>query len=316
MRKFNLVTLLLTAVIWIPGCSVQKDAEERADVESVQSNEKQTAEEKDNSKEEEKEMYTVESGYAMAKADVEYGERVEITYESATTGTARKANIILPAGYSEEKEYPILYLLHGIGGDQNEWISGNPEIIVGNLIAKGEAEEMIIVIPNVRARANDSANPADIYTVEHFKAFDNFINDLKNDLMPYIEANYSIAAGRENTAVAGLSMGGREALYIGLSMPDTFGYVGAFCPAPGVLPYNVESGLFQTDEFKLAEGYESLIMIAAGSTDTVVGSWPETYSKTLTSNGTEHIYYVAEGGHDFTVWKNGLYNFSKLIFKD
>ena len=97
-------------------------------------------------------------------------------------------------------------------------------------------------------------------------------------------------------------------------MPDVFGYVGAFCPAPGVLPYDVEAGLFTTDNFKLPEGYESLIMIVAGSNDTVVGKWPETYHQTLTNNGTEHIYYVTGGGHDFTVWKHGLYNFAKRIF--
>ena len=222
--------------------------------------------------------------------------------------------ILLPPDYTEEKEYPVLYLLHGIGGDENEWAGGRPTWVVGNLIHAGEAAEMIIVMPNVRARENDRANASDMYTPAHFQAFDNFINDLRYDLMPYMEANFSVAKGRENTAIAGLSMGGRESLYIGLTMQDTFGYIGAFCPAPGVLPYNVEKGLFLTADFKAAEGMEPYILINAGKTDGVVGAWPKTYADTLTANGTANTFYVTRGGHDFTVWKHGLYNFVKNIF--
>lgn len=309
-KKYNFLVAVLATAFCIMGCNSKEatamketDTNQRMDTMDTESSSTEIP------------QYGVEEGFSKKKADVTYGEQIKISYESKTTGTTRKANVILPTGYSQDKKYPVLYLLHGIGGDQNEWLGGNPKVVVGNLIAKGEAKEMIIVMPNVRARANDAANPSDIYSVEHFSAFDNFINDLKNDLMPYIEANYSVATGRENTAIAGLSMGGRESLYIGLSMPETFGYVGAFCPAPGVLPYNVEEGLFETEDFKLAEGYHSLIMIVKGSNDTVVGEWPETYSKTLTQNGTDHVFYTTTGGHDFVVWKNGLYNFAKLIFK-
>lgn len=252
--------------------------------------------------------------FATRKINVQYGTIDYVKYDSTTTGTQRKLKVLLPAGYDESKTYPVLYLLHGIGGDQNEWLGAKPEIIIGNLIAQGDAPEMIVVFPNVRARANDAANPRDIYTPAHFAAFDNFINDLRDDLMPFMKANYAIAEGRENTAIAGLSMGGREALYIGLTMPETFGYVGAFCPAPGVLPYNVEKGLFPTADFRAAEGFDTFIMINAGKTDGVVGDWPKTYSDTLTANGTEHIFYVTDGGHDFQVWKHGLYNFAKRIF--
>lgn len=252
--------------------------------------------------------------FATRKLNVEYGTIDYVKYDSATTGTQRKLKVLLPAGYDESRTYPVLYLLHGIGGDQNEWLNAKPDIVIGNLIASGEAPEMIVVFPNVRARANDAANPKDIYTPAHFAAFDNFINDLRNDLMPYMKEHYAVAEGRENTAVAGLSMGGREALYIGLTMPETFGYVGAFCPAPGVLPYNVEKGLFRTEDFRAAEGFETFIMINAGKTDGVVGDWPQTYSDTLTANGTEHIFYITDGGHDFQVWKHGLYNFAKRIF--
>ncbi len=253
-------------------------------------------------------------GFDQRQEGVAYGTTVFKTYLSRTTGAFRKVLIILPPDYTPEKTYPVLYLLHGIGGDHSEWSHGSPEVVIGNLLATGEAPEMIVVMPNVRARQNDAANPSDVYSPSHFAAFDNFINDLTNDLMPFIAANYSAAQGRENTAVAGLSMGGREALYIGLTLPETFGYVGAFCPAPGVLPYHAEGGLFTVDAFRLAEGYDSYILINAGQWDGVVGEWPSTYAQTLTANGTANTFYVTAGGHDFNVWKHGLYNFAKRIF--
>lgn len=255
------------------------------------------------------------AGFDAKVEDVIYGKTVLRSYPSTTTGRNRKVMILLPPDYSEEKEYPVLYLLHGIGGDENEWAGGRPTWVVGNLIAAGEAAEMIVVMPNIRARENDRANASDMYSPAHFQAFDNFINDLRDDLMPYIEANFSVAKGRENTAVAGLSMGGRESLYIGLAMADTFGYIGAFCPAPGVLPYYAEKGLFTTADFKAAEGLDSYILINAGQWDGVVGDWPKTYADTLTANGTANTFYVTNGGHDFNVWKHGLYNFARNIFE-
>ncbi|MGN1370126.1 MAG: alpha/beta hydrolase [Aristaeellaceae bacterium] len=253
-------------------------------------------------------------GFDAAREGVTYGKTLLRSYPSATTGTNRRVLILLPPDYTEDKRYPVLYLLHGIGGDENEWGGGRPTWVIGNLIAEGEAPEMIVVMPNVRARANDKANASDMYTPTHFAAFDNFINDLRDDLMPYMKANFSVAEGRENTAVAGLSMGGREALYIGLTMPEAFGYVGAFCPAPGVLPYNVEKGLFQPENFKADESLDTYILINAGKADTVVGAWPQTYADTLDANGTALTFYVTDGGHDFRVWKHGLYNFVRHVF--
>lgn len=264
------------------------------------------------------ETYLVPEGFDEKLDNVNYGEIKMVTYPSATTGSDRKANILLPANYSSEKKYPVLYLLHGIGGDHDEWLGGTPQYIIGNLVAQGMAKEMIVVMPNVRARADDSV-PSDYLSLENFKAFDNFINDLKDDLMPFIKEHYSIKEGRENTAIAGLSMGGREALYIGIRMADTFGYTGAFSPAVGVLPYSgyiSESGLFSKKTFKLPERYNenTLLLICNGDNDTVVYDTPKQYHDTLTENGTKHIYYETEGGHDFGVWENGLYNFVRRIF--
>ena len=124
--------------------------------------------------------------YNRRQDGVAYAVPKTVTYYSSTCGMDRKCNVYLPADYDQSKSYPLLLLLHGIGGDHSEWSHGVPEVITGNLIASGEAPEMIVVMPNVRARKNDAANPSDIYTPGHFAAFDNFINDLTNDLMPYI----------------------------------------------------------------------------------------------------------------------------------
>lgn len=263
------------------------------------------------------ETYEVPKGFDRKIDNVKYGEMTTATYSSTTTGADRKVNILLPANYTTQKKYPVLYLLHGIGGDQNEWKGGNPAYVIGNLVVQGMAKEMIVVMPNVRARKNDSGS-SDL-SLEHFAAFDNFINDLRDDLMPFIKKNYSILEGRENTAIAGLSMGGRESLYIGVTMADTFGYIGAFSPAVGVLPYSsnvTESGLFTEETFKLAPQYngKTFLMICNGTQDTIVYDTPEQYHKVLEKNGTVHTYYETKGGHDFVVWKHGLYNFTRRIF--
>lgn len=251
---------------------------------------------------------------------IEYGEIVEIEYYSEVTETTRKANVLLPAGYSEEKQYPVLYLLHGSSGNHNEWKSADPIYTVGNAIAIGNAEEMIVVMPNVRARAEDKAYPFDENTVAHFQAFDNFINDLQKALMPYIEENYSVYTDREHTAIAGLSLGGRESIYIGRTLYDKFAYIGSFTPGPGIVEYKmgnlVEEGLFEQEELAFPEGYEpKVFMITEGDTDNVVGNVPYIYHDLFEKAGVEHIYYTIKGGHDFMVWKHSLYAFVVEIFK-
>lgn len=243
---------------------------------------------------------------------------VEIEYWSTITETTRRANVILPSDYDgTKKKYPVVYLLHGIGGDENEWKNAGPAYILGNLAAEKQAPQMIAVLPNVRARNNDGNNLEDIFTLEHFHAFDRFAQDLKSSLMPYIKEHFAILEGRENTAIAGFSMGGRESLYIGLTMSEVFGSVGAFSPAFGIFPYTnnsvTEAGLFQKENFRIQEEYKdnTFLMIMTGDHDDIVGNEPVRYHEALQENGTEHVFYVTRGGHDFKVWSNGLYNFIK-----
>lgn len=261
--------------------------------------------------------YQTPAGFDQSSPGVVYGEVMDISYFSTTTNNERPAKIILPPHYNKDKKYPTLYLLHGIGGDQHEWFGGNPNEIISNLIAEGKCKEMIVVIPNIRARHDSVKVVPEFYSVEHFNEFNNFLIDLKRDLIPYIEKNYPVLKDRDNRAVAGLSMGGRAALHVGIKMIDDFAYIGAFTPAVGVLPYEMEKGLFSKETLTLPKKYKSstLLMIVKGSHDGVVKEWPETYSNTLNNNEIKHIYYITEGGHDFDVWKNGLYNFSRRIFQ-
>lgn len=254
------------------------------------------------------ETYAPVEGYMDTREDVTYGEKVEITYFSTTTGVDRKANIILPPNYDENTTYPVVYLLHGIGGDETEWFQTKSIEILGNLMNDGEAVPFIAVVPNVRAREKDH-DISDMYTQSNFEAFDNFINDLNNDLMPYIAENYNVYNDREHNAICGLSMGGMESLNIGFRLLDKFAYIGAFSPAP-----TLDTSILKVED---EANTPSFVMIVTGDADDTVGDNPYDYHKVLEANGVDHLFYLVPGGHhDFIVWDEGLYTFAKSIFKE
>lgn len=244
------------------------------------------------------------------QAGVQYGTVKSGSYYSTTCKRNKPYNILLPANYSSSKKYPVLYCMHGYWENQDRMIiKGNGTMytrqIIGNAIAAGEAEDMIVVFPYIYSSATqdncsamDDANNA---------AYDNFINDLVVDLMPHIESTYSVKTGRDNTAITGFSMGGRESLLIGMKRSDLFGYVGAICPAPGV-----------TGAFKWNSDEEAphLLFITAGSNDTVVYSNPENYHNNFTKNGVPHIWHYVNGGYhgDNSIHAH-MYNFVRAIFK-
>lgn len=277
--------------------------------------------------------YDVPNDFWNKKADVKYGEVKNIEYYSEATKSTRKAKVILPEGYTPDKKYPVLYFLHGIGGDETSLINDHVDYVIGNAIASGVAEKMIVVLPNACANATGKppkdANGKELFfSLEHYQAYDNFINDFKDSLMPYINKNFSVATGRDNTAIAGFSMGGRVTLQIGFTMPDSIRYIGGFCPAPGILAYTnygvTENGLFTKSTFTLPSQYmnDTFVLIAAGKKDSIVRDFPLTYHNALLANNVPHIYYETMGGinntgngeHGTDVYKHGLYNFIKRIF--
>lgn len=260
--------------------------------------------------------FTVPEGFDQQAEGIEYGEITEVEYYSTTTEAMRKCNVYTPPGYDPGETYPVLYLLHGIGGTHTEWNGGRPNEIASNLIASGEIEPLIIVMPNIRAKQNDT-DLSDMYGPESIMAFDNFINDLRDNLMPFISDNYPVSGKREDSMVAGLSMGGREALFIGVSMPETFGYVGAFCPAPGLISANMDiPGQIAPEELTVPDEYKenTFFLINTGDNDGLVGDNPLNYFETLNDSGVRSYFYSTPGGHDFKVWKNGLYYFLKCAF--
>jgi len=159
-------------------------------------------------------------------------------YDSTVTGTRRKAVVYLPPKYSSDKKYPVLYLLHGITG--NEWeLSGyvHADAVVDNLITADKAVPMIIVMPNGRALADDRVPaPDQTYSPQNAGGFAKFERDLFDCLIPAIQAKYSASTNREQRAIAGLSMGGGQSLNFGLTHLDTFAWVGGFSSAPNTKP--------------------------------------------------------------------------------
>ena len=141
------------------------------------------------------------------RENIVHGKIDTVTYKSKTVGVNRKALIYTPPGYSPKKKYPVLYLLHGIGGDEKEWfVQGQPQVILDNLYADKKIEPMIVVLPNGRAMKDDRAT-GDIYGKA--AAFATFEQDLLTDLIPSVEKKYPVLKDREHRAIAGLSMGGR-----------------------------------------------------------------------------------------------------------
>lgn len=247
----------------------------------------------------------------------QYGTVERITYHSQTTGLDRGANVLLPPGYSADRKYPVLYFLHGIFGDENSMIGdGNNKIpeILGNLAAEGKAGEMIVVFPNMYATSDPDQKPG--FDSKAIAPYDNFINDLVNDLIPYIESNYAASTAKEDRAIIGFSMGGRESLFIGVNRPDLFSCIGAISPAPGLTPAKdwamEHPGQMEESELKITDeaNLPKLLMVCCGTNDGVVGKFPASYHEILERNGVEHLWYEVPGAdHNDQAIRSGLYNF-------
>ncbi|MDE6636494.1 MAG: hypothetical protein K2K09_07830, partial [Lachnospiraceae bacterium] len=275
----------------------------------------------------------IPSDFKNKKDDVEYGEFiVNDKYYSDITESDRTVNIVLPPGYDESdesKKYPVVYMMHGIGCTKEMFgtnIDGSSIAkIFANLRAEGKCEDMIIVFPGIRVADGPEDNT---HSAENYKHYDDFREDLIDNLMPHMEENYNVATGRENTAVCGWSMGGREALYIGLSRPDLFGYSAGYCPAFGLLDYTNpavgagEEGLLavkgaEEPTITLPEEYidNTYVQISAGIYDNVVNDEPKKYHNALEVGGVPHIYNEYASGHSDGVYDPGFYVFIMNAFK-
>jgi enterochelin esterase-like enzyme len=247
------------------------------------------------------------AGFDARRDDIAHGKLEMIEYDSKTVGCKRKMQLYTPPGYSKDKKCPVLYLLHGIGGDETEWQRfATPNVLLDNLLAEGKVVPMIVVMPNGRAQKNDRAE-GDVF--RSAPAFANFEHDLLDDVIPVIEARYSVQADREHRALAGLSMGGGQALNFGLAHLDTFAWVGGFSSAPNTLPPEqlVPDPAAATRQLKL-------LWVGCGNKDGLIRISQGVHAY-LKEKGVPQVWHVDGYGHDATEWKNNLYLLVQRSFR-
>lgn len=242
------------------------------------------------------------------------GRLVHTNYYSTVCEKNRNIALLLPPNYSPEKQYPVLYVLHGYWG--NEMSMVGTQVLISNMINMGDAKEMIVVYPFIySSKTKDQCTS--FGDPEDWAAYDNCVNEIVEDVMPWLKSKYPVMEGRENTAICGFSMGGREALAIGVARPDLFGYIAAMAPAPGVIPNTMHPGQFKESELVFApEVTPKVLMICVGDVDGVVSFYPSTYHATFKKNGVDHFWWMVPGSdHGDPAISSGLFNFCERIFK-
>ena len=253
-------------------------------------------------------------------------------YDSKSLGTRRRMRVYTPPGYSATRKYPVLYLLHGIGGTDTEWTkSCHADNIIDNLLAEGKIPPMVLVFPDGNSArtaadlaAGSQAPPAAGAAAPAAGApagrgaggrmnmdawLTPFENDLLKDIIPYVDSHYSVYTDRDHRAMAGLSMGGGQTLNIGLVHPETFAWVGGFSSAPDTRqpPAALVPDPSVPKQLKL-------IWLACGNKDGLIRISQAVHGY-LKENGVPHIWHVDGNAHDTTEWDNNLYLFSQRLFK-
>ena len=256
--------------------------------------------------------------------DVPHGDVVTTWYHSDSAGADRRLSVYLPPCYGKEgRKYPVLYLLHGSGGDETAWLDlGHVARIMDNLIARGEAEPMIVVMPN----GNFSKQAAPGETPENLAfrpVMTNMLTDYKNgayemaftEIIGFIDNKYSTIPDRQHRAIAGLSMGGFHSLYIALNYPGWFDYVGLFS-AGLMTDLNTDREAYRDEDAKLARlselGYK-LFWIGIGKDDFLYEANTD-FRKRLDSMGFDYIYHESERGHIWANWRQYLLLFVPQLF--
>ena len=249
-------------------------------------------------------------GFDKKRDNILHGKTDSVQYDSKTVGTKRKLLIYTPPGYSPKKKYPVLYLLHGIGGNEKEWYKySEPDAILDNLYAEKKIVPMIVVFPNGRAMIND-ADTGNIFAPDKVQAFANFEKDLLNDVIPFVEAAYAVKKDRESRALAGLSMGGGQSLDFGLGNLSIFAWIGGFSSAPNTK----KPAELVPNPAEVAKQIKFLYL-SCGSKDGLF-SISQGVHRYLKENNVPHVWHVQPGGeHNIEMWTNDLYYFSQHIFK-
>jgi len=238
---------------------------------------------------------------------IPHGKLELIEYDSKTVGTRRKMNVYTPPGYSRDSKYPVVYLLHGIGGDETEWIRfAHPAELFDNLIADGKMVPLIAVFPNGRAQKDDRPGDNPFTTAPAFAVFE---RDLLDDVIPAIESRYSAKTDRDSRALAGLSMGGGQTLNFGLTHLDRFAWIGGFSSAPNTRPPAelVPDPAAVTRQLKL-------LMLTCGSKDGLM-EISQSFHAYLKAHNVPHVWHVDGHAHDPEHWRSSLHGFVQRLFR-
>jgi len=261
--------------------------------------------------------------------EVAHGDLAKVWYDSPTLKMKRRMTIYTPAGYDKGKNYPVLYLLHGAGGDENAWSElGRAAQILDNLIAQGKAKPMIVVMPN--GNTDCQAAPGEWSRGMYQPSFRGSVeqkpvatmDESFMDIVKYVESHYKVAKGKKNRAICGLSMGGAHTFATSKRFPDTFNYIGLFSAAIH-MSGNPQQSTYErltTDQevqrqlARLFAAKPSLYWIAIGKTDFLYQQNVD-LRRYLDEKGYPYEYVETEGGHIWRNWRIYLTMFTQKIFK-
>jgi enterochelin esterase-like enzyme len=271
------------------------------------------------------------AGFNARRTNILHGTLTAVQYDSKTLGTRRQMRVYTPPHYSTHHKYPVLILLHGIGGNDREWVQAcRADNVLDNLLADRKIKPMIVVFAN--GNSSVTADAVGAFAGEGAGArgvpgggrgagaggFDSwgtpFENDLLKDIIPYIESHYSVYKDRNHRALAGLSMGGGQSLNIGLHHTETFAYIGGFSSAPNTYQFG---GMYPDTPIlpdPTAAKKLKLLWLASGNRDGLIRV-SQGVHKLLKQEGVPHVWHVDGNAHDNTEWSNNLYLFAQHLFR-
>jgi enterochelin esterase-like enzyme len=261
------------------------------------------------------------TGFNARRDSIPLGDVNVIEYDSKTLGTRRQMRVYTPPGYSSDRKYPVLYLLHGIGANNRQWLEGcRAANVLDNLLADGKIQPMVMVFPNCDANVTvtnvaASARPAEGGR-RGFEGYGApFENDLLKDIIPYIESHYSVFADREHRALAGLSMGGGQSLNIGLSHIEAFANIGGFSSAPNTYEFGgISPDTKLLPDPEAAKEKLKVLWLACGNKDGLIRV-SQGVHRMLKEKGVTYVWHVDSNAHDDLEWSSNLYLFAQHIFE-
>lgn len=248
--------------------------------------------------------------------NVPHGVMQRLEYQSESIDKAREALVYLPPGYDGDTDrYPVLYLLHGAGGDENVWPDRmQAHVILDNLIADGELNPLVVVMPHGftnRIPTDERPRVAGAYKAE----MEEFAVDFVSDLVPLVESRYRVVADRAHRAIAGNSMGGGQALAIGLTHPEMFSSVASFSAAMQIANSPAWGGINMDAALANGDAISEFDMLWVGcGTEDRLFNVNRLFSNQLTEAGVEHTFRVTLGAHAPAVWSRYLHEVAPQLF--